>query len=340
MTRARDLFERMKHSGMRAIETLLVERAAEELFLDFKEATHAALQSKLPTEDNNNFAKAISGFGNSEGGVLIWGVQCAPARAGADVASGLVPLQDAQGFRSQLESAVSRLTTPPHAHVEHHVVLRAEGERAGFVATLIPKLTRALLRAEIGQRNYYIRAGSSFVPIPHDALAGLFGRPPFAALDLVFFPRAVKREQLQADQRLKITFGLGVENTGAVLADRAFIALRWDGDARFETDAFLKASGAYEMRESAGLGVQAVAKVHATLPPDGIDHVLDCVLTVPDNYDQALEIRATIGAQNCPPRLVRIHAPSEALRGVIEGTRGGAQYRAGEFLVIDPDAAD
>lgn len=334
MSRARDLFERIKQSGMSAIDALIEDRASEELFLDFKEASKTTLQSSLPSTDGDNLSKAISGFGNSEGGLLVWGVRCAPGKSGADVATEIRPLEDAQGFRSQLEGVVSRLTIPPHATVEHHVIPIAGSERAGLVATLIPKSPRAPHRAETGHRNYYIRAGSSFVPISHDALAGLFGRPPFASLDLSFVPHLVKRNRMQEDQRMTINFGLGIENTGAVLADRAFIALRWDNDNRLEARASLKATGAYAQRESGRVGVQAVAQIHASLPPNGIDHVLDCALTVPDGSDQELEIRATIGAQNCPPRIIRITALPDSLRAALEGTRKGAEYPTNEVIVI------
>ena len=52
-----------------------VERKAEEgLHLDFKQKTDNELPA-LSDDDRANLAKAISGFANTDGGLVIWGVK-------------------------------------------------------------------------------------------------------------------------------------------------------------------------------------------------------------------------------------------------------------------------
>jgi hypothetical protein len=323
MSRARDLFERLRAEGKPGIDALIVDRVAEELFLDFKRSADDGGQRVLHANDNKNLSKAISGFGNSAGGIIIWGVECAPAPDGADVAARLNPLQDAQAFRSRLESAVSRLTVPPHDGVENLVILDPEGGARGFVVTLVPASARAPLRAEAAAlRNYYLRAGSSFEVVPHDALAGLFGRPPRAKLDLQVVSMLTQRPPHQADQRTRLGFGLALANVGSVLADKAYIAIWW-GDL---ADAELHVGGqnaAFPVRQSNFPGAQSVALDGASIVPDAVEHVLDCVVTLPEAPRADLAIRITFGARNAEPQQTWIRASAVDLDQAVQRSRAG-----------------
>ena len=74
MSNARSIFERYSTS-LAAIEQSIVHPAREEnLYLDFKKAADGKGPATKP--DRKNLSKALSGFANSEGGVIVWGVQC------------------------------------------------------------------------------------------------------------------------------------------------------------------------------------------------------------------------------------------------------------------------
>jgi hypothetical protein len=103
MGRAEDLFDRIRAGGVSAIEEIIEDRTSEELFLDFKRSGNCGKGKRLKDDDRNNLAKAISGFGNSEGGVVIWGVDCSRMKDGADVAQAKVPFEDPKRFVSWLE---------------------------------------------------------------------------------------------------------------------------------------------------------------------------------------------------------------------------------------------
>ena len=93
MGRGEDLFEDIRHRGVRAIDEFVANRAIEELFLDFKRSSDDGGGPKLNQNDRRNLAKAISGFGNSEGGIIIWGIDASLDSTGADVAKMKVPIQ-------------------------------------------------------------------------------------------------------------------------------------------------------------------------------------------------------------------------------------------------------
>ena len=176
MGRAEDLFEEISAAGITAIDEFIATRRSEELFLDFKRSSTDGVGSRLDDNDRKNFAKAISGFGNSEGGVLVWGVNCSNDAAGADVAQFKVPIQDAKRFASWLQGAISGCTVPPHQGIRVSPIVTGPGYD-GFVACLIPKSNHAPHQV-VGRLQYFIRAGSAFVPAPHAVLAGMFGRVP------------------------------------------------------------------------------------------------------------------------------------------------------------------
>lgn len=184
MSRAKELFDRIARDGEAAIDELIADRASEDLFLDFKACQDNGSGSKLNRADRLKLAKAISGFGNSGGGILIWGVDCDNGHADGDVARAKRPIQNPKRFKSWLESAVGGCTLPAHSEVEHSVVSSPSGPDIGFVVTLIPQSNRSPLCGncdEIRQR-YFMRAGSSFEPVPHGVLAGMFGRQPLPRL--------------------------------------------------------------------------------------------------------------------------------------------------------------
>ena len=179
MGRAEDLFDRFADGGEDVIDTMIDDRKAEELFLDFKRSADQGTGSKLHQSDRNNLAKAISGFGNSEGGVIVWGVECKNQPQAGDVASAKHPIHNPKRFVSWLEGAISGCTVPPHSGVQHLCVASTSVEDEGYVITLVPKSYLAPHQC-VSPPRYYMRAGSDFLPVPHAVLQGMFGRRPQA----------------------------------------------------------------------------------------------------------------------------------------------------------------
>ncbi|RLC35377.1 MAG: hypothetical protein DRZ76_00145 [Candidatus Nealsonbacteria bacterium] len=163
--RAQEIYNRIKEEGLKAIDDYILTRSSEELFLDFKKSADDGKGKTLHPNDRNNLAKAISGFGNSEGGVIIWGIDCSRDSDGADVARAKHPIENVARFVSLLQSAVSACTIPPHSKVENFSIAE-NGKNSGFVATLITKSTSAPHQC-VNDYKYYMRAGSSFTPVPH-----------------------------------------------------------------------------------------------------------------------------------------------------------------------------
>ena len=131
------------------------------MFLDFKQATPGIGRNvtSLPRDDRKNLAKCISGFGNSEGGVIIWGVECSRDFDIGDVAKAKIKVPNVHRYLSWLENAISGCTIPSHNKVRNHIIsidengdvfrrthLKRDGERVFDVSKLIGFAPNQFLR--------------------------------------------------------------------------------------------------------------------------------------------------------------------------------------------------
>lgn len=217
MDRAEEIFNRIVEKGEAAIEDFILTRTSEELFLDFKRSSDNGAGKVLSQTDRNNLAKAISGFGNSEGGVIVWGIDCSNDETNADVAKAKVPLVDAKRFQSWLEGTISGCTVPPHSGVRNSTVLSGKSG-TGFVVTYIPKSDHAPHQV-VGKLQYYIRAGSDFVPTPHQVLAGMFGKRPQPHV----YPMYLTTPPVMEGNAICAQLGFIVRNGGPGIATDLFL---------------------------------------------------------------------------------------------------------------------
>ena len=176
MGRAEELFIRIKETGAGGVHAMIKAHVVEELFLDYKQSSTRLPGVKLSDDDRKNLAKAIAGFGNSEGGVVVWGVDCRHTPNG-DVPTKPIPISQPVALKTLFDGAIGGLTLPAHSAVENIAVLDTP-RTDGFVITYVPVGLHVPYQTLYPKEEYYIRAGSGFQPTPHGVLAGMFGRTP------------------------------------------------------------------------------------------------------------------------------------------------------------------
>lgn len=217
MSRAQDLFDRLVGGGEAEVLSFIAQSVTEELFLDYKRSADNGAGTALHNRDRANFARAISGFGNSEGGVILWGVDCRNDPSRGDIPTGPVRIQNPIRFKSWLEQATTGLTVPPHGDVRHHAIPE------GFIVTLIPSGAHAPYQT-VGDSSYYIRSGSNFAKTPHAVLAGMFGRRPQPSIKHRYFVPGVPT--IPATGVVKTQVGIILHNYGRGIAENTFINLK------------------------------------------------------------------------------------------------------------------
>jgi hypothetical protein len=185
----------------------------ERVHFDFKSKANASY-STLDEPDKKNLAKAVSGFANGAGGVLIWGIE--------DESIAPVPIRDVSRFVDNILQQTHNVTSPTVPDIDGDFIPAEDDLTRGFAILLIPESQlpphRVILNITGIQNHYFVRSGSSFCTATHSQLEDMFGRRPRPIL-AVDFELACALSEKQA----WITVIL--ENRGRGIARYPFLSL-------------------------------------------------------------------------------------------------------------------
>jgi hypothetical protein len=329
MGRAEDIFKEIITLGEEALDQFIINRRTEELFLDFKRANSEGKgNNTLHKDDRKNLAKAISGFGNSEGGVIVWGVDCSRDMEIGDVASAKVKVKNVRRFLSWLENAVSGCTVPPHKSVINRIISE-DADGNGFIATLMPKSNFAPHMSALNN-VYYIRSGSSTLPTPHSVLAGMFGRRPQPNVGLIFEQKSIdvvnnidtsrksgKNIENLPEKYVLIKFALQAFNDSNFIAKEIFITCNTQKTGGDESRVRFFNFGDMLAMQGVKNHLGLVSKDEFKFPPSGRINfaTMELILTPPVTDHFLLE--GVLGADNSPPKTFKLYVNSNDLSKIM-----------------------
>ncbi len=161
------------------IDDLLAQGQEENLWLDFKVPKSSSLNS---IDDKKNLTRALSGFANSSGGIVIWGIDARKNDKGIDCANELKPIDNVQEFLSRLNSLTGDGVDPTVANVQHRTISTEEAR--GYAITFIPESETGPHMAKLGEDRYYKRSGDSFYKMEHYDISDMFGKRQQPKLDI------------------------------------------------------------------------------------------------------------------------------------------------------------
>lgn len=299
MGRAEELYGRLSAGGAQEIDSFIRNATTEELFLDYKRSADGGAGGALHNNDRSNLAKAISAFGNSEGGVIVWGVDCRNVPGQGDVPTAAHPIQRPNRFKSWLEQATSGLTVPSHSKVQHTAVA-VDATDTGFVLSLIPQGDHAPYQTT-GDMRYFMRAGSNFAPVPHAVLAGMFGRRPQPSINYSY---VVDRPHITAERVVVSQLGVLIGNFGVGIATDVFANFMFKHDAgpNCSTEVLpLRPGDPWTSQFSFGTYLTLVTKPEVRLPPEAYILAVNIVLKLAPPFETALEFESLCGATGSAP---------------------------------------
>ena len=146
----------------------------EDLYLEFKQK-HDRRTGNLDDPDRKNFSKAVSGFANADGGVLVFGVETTQTQDGVDRAASLKPITDHIRLRGRLLDSLFNTTQPVVDGVEVDSIEAQAG--GGYIKCLIPQSVRAPHRAVAAEHQYWRRTATGHRRMDHYELEDFFGFP-------------------------------------------------------------------------------------------------------------------------------------------------------------------
>ena len=329
MSRAEDIFQKLIYFGEDAIDDFIVNLQTEELFLDFKQAVSTGKNgTSLHKDDRKNLAKGISGFGNSEGGVIVWGVECSRDCDIGDVAKAKVKVKNVHRFLSWLENAISGCTIPSHNRVRNHII-SVDKNGDGFVATYIPKSELAPLMTTMGN-NIYIRSGSNNVPAPYSDIAGMFGKRPQPNVELIIADKNLEvldnavedmvyppSLDIPPEKYLRLSFSICGENDSNVIARELYLSCSSTGKGGEYNK--VRFSNYNQMDSIPGIEGQLnlITRPDLRLPPRGVIRFANVTIILSPYSEEDFLMDGVIGADHAAPKDFRIYIPKNKLRSFV-----------------------
>lgn len=282
----------------------------EDLHLDFKLVDDPNLKSR---DDRRNLAAAVSGFANSDGGLIVWGVDCRKNSDGVDCACNAPGIDGLKKFYSHLMEFSGSAANPSVTGVEHRALYIPGKDDHGFVVTHVPVSDAGPHMAKLGEDRYYRRSGASFLKMEHFEIADMFGRRPHPKLVLDYSVRP----PLYQRNSCKLAAYLILQNLGRGSAQSPYLALRLKYP--FGVDAF-GTDGNYNQ----GLRYrydQGSEKPHfqdvggSFLHPD-VSTTVTCISTeiAANDAPPDLVIDYAVGAADLPPQTGTLVIPASELQ--------------------------
>lgn len=309
---ARRVYESLTSAD--AIAALARERRQEDLHLDFKLISE---DGNLTREDRKNLAKALSGFANSDGGVIIWGVDSRRDDDGVDAASEIKPCKSPERALTQINSLTGAAANPIVDGVETHLLKLADG--SGFLVTIVPASDRCPHMAKQGEDRYYKRSGDSFYRMEHFDIEDMFGRRRKPVLELN--THIIRHGDVNgpAGSRINVEVVLGISNSGRAIARFPSLKLKIGPRGRYAITRFgLDGNG----RQGLPMAPKTVSGMHFFA--GGSDHVVHVDSTL--EVTKSDQFAVILGGDPPPNMSIAYEIAAEGIQGIKgEATISGAE---------------
>jgi hypothetical protein len=189
------------------------------LHLEFKQAT-----ADMTRDDRKNLAKALSGFANADGGIVIWGIKT-ERLAGNGCATDVSPIAPLSTFLSKLNEFTGEAANPLVDGVIHKGI--ESSADSGFAVTLVPASDSGPHMAKLGEDRYYKRSGSRFAKMEHYEVADMFGRRQRPLLELSY---RLNRRNIDPGIGIVTQVTLALKNSGRGSAKAPFLDVTYPSE--------------------------------------------------------------------------------------------------------------
>ncbi len=207
-THAEDLFN--KYRSVAAIEKLVDQ--CEDAYLDCKE---------WPVKDDSAaqkmIAKAVCGFSNADGGILIIGMKAeSRPKDEPDLITAKAPVSDTKLVSSRVLDWVGNLVEPGIVGVRFREIKESKGKKSGFVVVFVPG-GEGRPRRSRKDWKFYQRIGSGTFPMEYFQIEDLLGVRPHPNLSLVLERDSIGADSIKVYPPKRLV-RLGLKNEGRGIA--------------------------------------------------------------------------------------------------------------------------
>lgn len=228
-----ELFNELVARGEAAIDDWIVDEVSEGIRFECKRKENAD-RPNLDGTDRKTLGKTLSAFANSEGGLLVWGVDAREVD-GIDKLIDKHPIANLAAFQSKVCHAISELISPPIAGIQIQVIPAANQPGAGYLAIYVPSSDRRPhMCTYSSERGFFFRNGHSSVAMEVHHIRDQMLRLALAKLTLRWEVRVAWSEKKDhgrsgiADWRLPIYFDFYLDNLSQVSARAPYLKIQSD----------------------------------------------------------------------------------------------------------------
>ena len=165
---AESIFQQLR--SWRSLQDLIDAGETEGLYLECKAPTSPTLNPGM----RQHLGEAISGFSNTSGGVVIWGISTTKhAHSRLDVLTQIEPVGNVVSLAANIDRAIPSLGYPTIRSVPSMVVRRQKSDTRGVVVTYVPPNAGDPVQ-NVLDKKFYLRTIDGFVEMPYDVLKRLF----------------------------------------------------------------------------------------------------------------------------------------------------------------------
>lgn len=215
-----NLKEYFENIDLDEINRFIENRVTEDLYMDFKTANYP-IELKF---DNKNFSKCLSGFANSSGGLIIWGVKASKNKEGLDVAKELKPISDLIKFENHLKRIEGKSVVPVIEGIEYRSILSSKD--TGFLVVFVPPSDRTPHMALYADKHYYKRSGDSFYICEHFDIMDMINRKRTPKLSVELRNEQIEQKTKNNEVKYKYKSIFTINNVSQVSAKHLAVSLK------------------------------------------------------------------------------------------------------------------
>jgi hypothetical protein len=206
------------------LNKLIEDKTTEGLHLEFK-TKHNPTTANLHKDDKKNFCKVLSGFANSDGGILIWGIK---TNYRDESAIELKPISNIDDFIRKLKSYIISATEPIVDNILIEKIKKKGSTKDGYLKCFVPLSYKVPHRSSF-DHEYYKRSIEGFYAIQHFDLEYMFGRRQRPELKIA---TEISSDKKSNDKNEKYTLNLSFLNEGRAIAKHFGLFCKFNSNAK------------------------------------------------------------------------------------------------------------
>lgn len=298
------------------IKHFVIEGTSEDVWLDFKEASSPT--GKFDKDDRKNYSKALSGFANEDGGIIVWGIKCKRNQLGEDVATELKLVPNVKAFLSELNTLANQATDPPLGGIQNKSILTYNKNNSGFIVTYVPRGVDCPYKATMDGHVFYGRSGSGFYLLATHQIRRLMMLTSNPDLDVEYrFMKAGQSGGPNGD-RFNVDVTVVLRNKGNSVATHPYVHVV--GPNGFNTSSVYEYSRS-KLLERAPSGAYVGGADIACYPNIDLEVTrtkfeINPKAVAPSN--KVFEYQVSFTAMNCPLKEKKFHVTQEEICKVWE----------------------